>query len=211
MLHEFLTANRVDLIERCRAKVARRVAPEATAPELDYGIALFLDQLVKTLQVDQGADSAARSRQVSGSPGGGDEPGSSEIGASAARHGHELLRHGFTVEQVVHDYGDLCQAVTDLAFERREPFDTDEFRTLNRCLDNAIADAVTEFGHRRDSFMADAQTDALNQRLGAFAHELRNLLNTATLALHAPSRGVTSAWAGPRGACWTAAWSGCAR
>jgi len=26
----------------------------------------------------------------------------------------------------------------------------DEFRTRNRCLDNAIANAVTEFGYQRD-------------------------------------------------------------
>jgi hypothetical protein len=42
-----------------------------------------------------------------------------------------LLEHGFTVEQVVHDYGDLCQAITELAFELEAPIETDEFRTLN--------------------------------------------------------------------------------
>ena len=59
----------------------------------------------------------------------------------------------------------------------------DEFRTLNRCLDNAIASAVTEFGYQRDFVVADKQTIALNERLGFFAHELRNQLCTATLAL----------------------------
>ena len=53
---------------------------------------------------------------------------------------------GYTADQVVHDYGDLCQAITDLAFERDAPFAVDEFRTLNRCLDNAIADAVLTTG-----------------------------------------------------------------
>ena len=36
----------------------------------------------------------------------------SEIAATAARHGRELLENGFTVDQVVHEYGDLCQAIT---------------------------------------------------------------------------------------------------
>ncbi|MES2921876.1 MAG: HAMP domain-containing sensor histidine kinase [Verrucomicrobiota bacterium] len=105
------------------------------------------------------------------------------MGETATLHGRELLRGGFTVEQVVHDYGDLCQAVTDLAFELKAPIETDEFRTLNRCLDNAIATAVTEFNYQRDFLVADKQTLELNERLGFFAHELRNLLNTATLAL----------------------------
>jgi len=60
------------------------------------------------------------------------------------------LTLGYSVDQVVHDYGDLCQAITDLADEHQIPFQIDEFRTINRCLDNAIADAVTEFSYQRD-------------------------------------------------------------
>jgi len=102
---------------------------------------------------------------------------------SATRHGKELQAHGFTVEEVVHDYGDLCQSISDLACETGAEIETDEFRTLNRCLDNAIASAVTEFGYQRDVGIADKQAVALNERLGFFAHELRNKLCTATLAL----------------------------
>jgi hypothetical protein len=47
----------------------------------------------------------------------------SEIGVSAAAHGGELLRPGFTVDAVVHGYGDLCQAIADLAYERDAHFD----------------------------------------------------------------------------------------
>ena len=66
------------------------------------------------------------------------------IGSTATRHGRDLLALGFTVSQVVHDYGDICQAVTELAIEQNAPITTDEFKTLNRCLDTAIAEAVTE-------------------------------------------------------------------
>ena len=149
MLHEFLTDNRADLIERCRIKVARRSAPRVTQAELTHGIPLFLDQLIKTLQVEQTAE-PMQSRRVSG-PAGGGAPVLSEMGAAAALHGRELLQQGFTVDQVVHDYGDLCQAITDLAFERSAPIQIDEFRTLNRCLDNGIADAVTEYSYQRYS------------------------------------------------------------
>jgi signal transduction histidine kinase len=180
-MHEFLIANRAELIARCRVKVAQRARPGEVQRELAHGITPFLDQLIKTLQVEQTA-LPMNSRKVSGPTGGG-KPALSEMGETAAEHGRELLLHGYTVEEVVHDYGDLCQAVTDLAYEKKFEIKVDEFRTLNRCLDNAIATAVTEFGYQRDFAVADQQADALNVRLGFFAHELRNLLSTATLAL----------------------------
>lgn len=186
-MHEFLAANRQELIDRCVAKVAARPLPPATTRELAFGIPLFLDQLIKTLKVEQSSQ-PMRSRKVSG-PSGGGQLALSEIGESAALHGRELMEHGFTVEQVVHDYGDLCQAITDLGVELDVKMDVDEFRTMNRCLDNAIAGAVTEFNYQRDFVVADRQSDALNERLGFFAHELRNLLNTATLALTAIKAG----------------------
>jgi hypothetical protein len=86
---------------------------------------------------------------------------SDEIGESAKKHGQNLLLQGFTIEQVVHDYGDVCQSVTDLAVELGAPISTDDFRTLNRCLDNAIAGAVTEFtlkaGVTRDKQSAEVR------------------------------------------------------
>lgn len=88
----------------------------------------------------------------------------------------------YTFDQVVHDYGDLCQAVTDLAFERDAPFSIDEYRTLNRCLDNTIADAVTEFSSERDKAILLRQTSEGSQRLGYLMHELRNALSSGILA-----------------------------
>jgi signal transduction histidine kinase len=183
MLHEFLTAHRDDLIGRCMLKASQRCAPKATDGELEHGIPHFLEQLVKTLRVEQTPEPLS-SRRVSGASGGTGSAGS-EIGTTAVQHGRELLRGGFTVDQVVHSYGDLCQAITDLAFERQEPVEVDEFRTLNRCLDNAIADAVTEFAYQRDLLLEDAGAHALNERLGFLAHELRNLIQSATLAVNA--------------------------
>src|SRR5688572_12650670 len=166
MLHEFLTANYQTLVGRCRAKVAKRTIPWASDAELLHGIPLFLEQLITTLQLEQ-TDTPLDSRKVSGPS----EPGKtfviSEISTTAAKHGNELLRQGFTVDQVVHDYGDLCQAITELALERDATVTTDEFRTLNRCLDNAIADAVTEFGRQRDNMVCAEGSHAVAQRLGS--------------------------------------------
>jgi signal transduction histidine kinase len=186
MMHEFLTENRGELIERCRMKVAQRPAPKATTEELDHGITLFLDQIIKTLKAEESAQ-GGESQRLSGSASGVDAV-LSEMGIGAKEHGRELLQHGFTIEQVVHDYGDLCQAVTDLAVELNAPISNDEFRTLNRCLDNAIAVAATEFTAQRDNMFADKDANA-NERLGFFAHELRNQLNSATLALTAIKSG----------------------
>jgi signal transduction histidine kinase len=186
MMHEFLTENRGELIERCRMKVAQRPAPKATAEELDHGITLFLDQIIKTLKAEEAAQ-GGESHRLSG-PASGVDAVLSELGIGAKEHGRELLQHGFTIEQVVHDYGDLCQSVTDLAVELNSPISNDEFRTLNRCLDNAIAVAATEFNTQRDNLFADKDASA-NLRLGFFAHELRNELNSATLALTAIKAG----------------------
>lgn len=186
MLHEFLMTNRADLIERCCLKVAKRASPPRGASDLDHGIPRFLDQLIKTLQVEQTSE-PMKSRRISGPSGGG--PVASEIAVTAALHGRELSKHGFTVDQVVHDYGDLCQAITDLAAESNVTIEIDEFRTLNRCLDNGIADAVTEYVFQRESLLESRSATALNEQLGFLAHELRNHLHTATLATMAIKSG----------------------
>ncbi|QYG08881.1 sensor histidine kinase KdpD [Janthinobacterium sp. PAMC25594] len=189
MLHHFLLNNRDELTARCRIKVGHRPGRSATEVQLQNGIPLFLDQLIRTLVVEQTPE-RENSELISGPAGGG--VALSEVGASASQHGKDLLELGLTVDQVVHDYGDLCQSITDLAVEQDAPFEVDEFRTLNRCLDNAISDAVSEFGYQRDGLHAARYTDELNQRIGFFAHELRNLLGTASLAFAAAKAGNLS-------------------
>ena len=189
MMYEFLNNNRDELEARCREKVAKRPSRSATDEQLQNGVPLFLDQLIRTLHIEQ-SSAPMDSLRISGPAGGA--LAASEVGASAARHGKDLLDLGFTVDEVVHDYGDLCQAITDLAVERDAPFLVDEFRTLNRCLDNAIADAVSEFGYQRESVTADRLAKEANERAGWFAHELRNFLGTASLAFTAAKAGNLS-------------------
>jgi signal transduction histidine kinase len=162
VLHEFIAVNRDEIISRCRAKVCARSTPPPTEAEIDHGVPVFLDQLTDTLRLG-----------LITSP---------EISNSAIKHGHDLLRQGFTVSQVVHDYGDVCQAITELAVELNAPISTDDFRTLNRCLDDAIAGAVTEYGRERNQSGIDGGSARGSERLGFFAHELRNLMNTSLMA-----------------------------
>jgi hypothetical protein len=156
-LHEFIGGHRNELIRRCQAKVSGRASPPHTKAEVDHGVPLFLDQLCQELR--------AGSSQ------------SAEIGQKAKKHGHDLLLQGFSIEQVVHDYGDVCQSVTDLALELAAPISVEDFRTLNRCLDDAIAGAVTEFTSEQGA-ARDLESD-----------ELRNLTNTAIVAFEAIAAG----------------------
>jgi signal transduction histidine kinase len=182
-MHKFLANNRDELIARCKAKVAQRPKRAATVVQLSNGVQLFLEQLQRTLEAEE-AGQSTQSMSISGAPG-GDAQSLSEMGASAAVHGKELWELGYTIDQVVHDYGDLCQAITDLASERDAPFSVSEFRTLNRCLDNAIANAVSAFSEQRDMILARRQATEVNERIGFAAHELRNSLDTAMLATKA--------------------------
>jgi hypothetical protein len=174
MLHEFLTSNRQLLINRCSEKVAKRFEPTATRTAMDHGVPKFLQQLVETLRGEQ----HTHIRSADSEP----TPAPTDIGRAAAIHGAELLRLGFSVDQVVHDYGDVCQCVTALAVEQDVSISTDEFRTLNRCLDNAIADAVASFGSVRQTSI-DLQAETLQQRLLVFAEEHRRLVDIGIQSL----------------------------
>jgi signal transduction histidine kinase len=167
MLKDFLTANREEIVARTRAKVACRPSPTATEDELKHGVPLFLGQLIETLTVPQSAENTGKA-----------------IGKSAAIHGGKLLQMGFTVAQVVYDYGDICQAVTELAEERGARITTSEFHTLNRCLDDAIAEAVTEYTSLRDRTMVRG-----TEHLGELAREMRSTLSASLLSYDLMRRG----------------------
>jgi signal transduction histidine kinase len=162
MLDKFVIANRDAIIERARARVAARSFPVPSEVELTNGIPVFLDQLGTALRLAQSSDVIDHE----------------EIRKTAGRHGLDLLRMGLTVAQVVRDYGDVCQAITELAVEQNAPISAENFRTLNLCLDDAIAEAVTEYGRQREGAIEARGTELL----GDLAHELRNMLNTATMS-----------------------------
>jgi hypothetical protein len=125
--------------------------------QIDRGIPIFLDQLVEELK--------NASSQTTG------------LSQTAVKHGQDLFLQGFTVSQVVHDYGNVCQSVTDMAVERSVSISSDDFRTLNRCLDDAIAIAVTEYTRHQ-------QLSGHDQ-----SHELRGLINTAIAAFEVVQSG----------------------
>jgi len=125
---------------------------------------MFLDQLVQELRHGQMSTAGAQN-----------------IKRIATQHGNDLLRQGFSVSQVVHDYGDVCQTITEMAMELEKPITTPDFRMLNQCLDDAIAGAVTEYGRERDQSM-DGGAVAGTERLAILASNLRTSIHTASVA-----------------------------
>jgi hypothetical protein len=179
MLHDFLSANRRELITRCLGKASKRDAPSVSSSEPDHGVPLFLEQLVDALRYEE-AHPAAKGKEHA-------DPSAAAVAEgsrTAALHGKQLLEDGYTVDQVVHGYGDICQSITELAREVDAPVTIDEFHTLNRLLDNAIADAVSSFGQHRDIVSSQGAQD-MHERMGTLADEQRVLLDTALKALDA--------------------------
>lgn len=172
-LHEFLRTNRENLISRCRLKVSQRSSPPSTAIEM-YGVPLILEQLSDAL-VHEEASPTPHADCVFGYP--LDTAGAAEARRTAALHGTELFRLGYSVEEVVHDYGDLCQAITELAKEVDAPVTIDEFHTFNRLLDSSIASAVSAYACLEHSLI-----EAVHDRMGALAEEQRMLIVAALKA-----------------------------
>ncbi len=181
MLYEFLNSNRDELIRRCRNKVVKRGnAPEISA-KLENGVPIFLRQLSDILN----AETMTTARAVAGEGAGA---GPTVVGGAARLNGTEMLRAGYSVDQVVHGYGDVCQSITEMAIEQDMGISADEFRTLNRCLDDAIADAVTAYGGARQSEL-NAQSEVLHDSLDQFMKEQWRLLETAIQAYAAIKTG----------------------
>ncbi len=173
-LDQLLTANRQTIIARTRALAAARGVPAlALVDQHANGVPAFLEQLVVALR-------RARSTDVTDHD---------QIAKSGAKHGEDLLRSGLTIAQVVRTYGDVCQTITELAIEQAAALSPEEFKTLNLCLDDATAEAVSAYERTNHRATVDEGTE----RLGVLAHEMRNRLNTAVLALESIRGGRVAA------------------
>lgn len=178
MLHEFLTHERNTILTAAKKKALE--STRGPSEIMDAGWGTFYDELIGLLERDQPFESHG-------------EKGIHT--AEAERQGKEYLRLGYTVSEVVHSYGILCQTITELATKLGFEITSREFRQLNLSLDTAIAEAVTEFekGGRRTVNSAEIK------RLGFLAHELRNCLQSATIALEMVESGIVGIRSGTGG------------
>jgi hypothetical protein len=163
-LQRFIETNHATLVAMTREKVAKRSKERRSDErETKHGVHIFLDQLGEAL--------AAEGRRDPGQHAEADPPTNPDIATTAALHGHDLLGLGFSIDEVVHDYGDVCQAVTELAVELDAAVSVADFHTLNRCLDNAIAAAVIAWTGDRE-----ADNSATEGRRASRDERLRRLV-----------------------------------
>jgi signal transduction histidine kinase len=168
LLHEFLLAEREKILALCSNKIVRLADSRTSSEEMERGLPLFYDELIEVLRADADEFGEARNSAIE-----------NVHRNSAERRGKESLRLGYSISQVVHGYGALCQAITQYIEENTSQTTSPrEFNRLNFCLDIAIAEAVTEFnrGQRENAEHSEVE------RLGFLAHELRNALANASLA-----------------------------
>jgi signal transduction histidine kinase len=197
LLYEFLKKNEGEILAVCQAKSAELGGAAPSEDEMKTGLPIFFKQLLTVLEhtpaepdesvVDRPA--MARAANASDEPAiarAAGRPFEAEVARAAGTHGSELQKRGYTLSHVVHAYGSMCQAITEMAIERKEPIDPIEFKKLNRCLDVAIAGAVTTFQARHISVDSSREI----QHLGFLAHELRNALTTVNVSLRLIRNGV---------------------
>jgi hypothetical protein len=164
MIHEFLSTNRDELEQRFRHKVLGRSRRAVDKRRLERDVPVFLDQFISALQAECEL-CGARDFAIAGDAA-NDANDYPEVVTCPTGHETDLLAP--YIDLVVQDYADICRSIIDLANDLGKDFEIAELRTLDRCLDSGIADAVTEFSQRPGVIIAD---------------ELRDSLNTATLAL----------------------------
>jgi signal transduction histidine kinase len=173
MLYEFLKKYEKPILLLATKKTLGISEDLPSSSELEKGLPIFYQDLIEVLK--KGPTHEVRAL------------GTNDLSkGEAAAHGKESKRLGYTISQVVHGYGALCQAVTEYAQEKNLLISSAEFHELNLCLDIAIAQAVTQFENigREDTHQEEVF------RLGELAHELRNTLTSAILAHQMISKGT---------------------
>jgi len=180
MLHDFLTQERETILSAAKTSALKSQGTRMTSDALQEGWGIFYDELIDLLKRDQPFEFH------------------NELGihtSGAEQHAKEYLRLGYTISEVVHSYGIICQSITELATTMEFEITSREFRQLNLSLDTAIAEAVTEYEKLRHSTVDLAEI----KRLGYLAHEMRNCLQSATIALEMIESGIVGVRSGTGG------------
>jgi len=162
-IHELLAARRDEVMQRWRELVRGGITPEAVpTTELIDHLPKYLDEVIVALTA------------VAGQP----AIDAAEATATAAGHGEQRLRLGFSLDSVVREYGAMRDAIVETARAAGATVTFDELQSIFTSTISGIAHAVSEYTFQRD---AELQRQH-NEHLGFVAHELRNQLSTAVTA-----------------------------
>ena len=200
MLYEFLQKNKIAILQMTEKSSLKLAGLRASSTQLERGLPIFYKQLLTVLKKEESqskneVESAKKEGEKKENPAAmraaatetnepalaaaQGHPEDSELALEAGRHGSELMRLGYTLSHVVHAYGAMCQSITELAVEKDFNITAQEFQSLNRCLDVAIAGSVTEYQTRQDTETQNREIE----HLGTLAHELRNRLSAVRISL----------------------------
>jgi signal transduction histidine kinase len=195
-LVEFLKANEKEILASIEETSSALAGARPAKEPPKRGLPVFFKQLIHVLehapaepvQRDVDKDGMVRAANASDEPAiavAAGRPYDVEVAKSAGAYGKELQLLGYTLSHVVHAYGAICQSITQVAIAKNAAISNEEFRELNRCLDTAIAGAVTVFHAER----AEGHEKRETEHLGSLAHELRNGLAIVSTALRVIKNG----------------------
>ena len=163
-LHEVLSVRRDEVLDRWQRMVQGTLTPEAmSSVELVDHLPLFLREVIAALRADVGLTSEASS------------PEDSE---TAAGHGEQRLRLGFSLDAVVREYGALREAILATGATAGASMSFRELQIVFDTTISGIAQAVTQYAQQRDLEMQRQHSE----HFAFIAHELRDPLSSATLA-----------------------------
>ena len=164
-LHDVLAARADEVMARWRSNVQGTLAPESLpAAELVDHLPVFLKQVIDTLREAYGSE---------------DEVELPDDNPTAAVHGEQRLRLGFSLDSVVREYGVLRDAIIATGRDAGVKITFREAQIVFDSTIDGIANAVSEYARQRDAELHRQH----NEHVAFLAHELRNPLGSATMAL----------------------------
>ncbi len=117
MLAQFLETHRQEILKLTQAKTEKLAGSLSSSAELESSLPFFFEHLIEFLKATQQG------------------PVEEQIVTDASEHGRELLRLNYTLSHVVHAYGAMCQAITELSVKAGLKISAQDFNHLNLCLD----------------------------------------------------------------------------
>ena len=150
---------------RWKATVRGTLAPETMpAVELVDHLPLFLREVIIALREDRGLSPTYRPQ--------------TDASRTAADHGEQRLRLGFSLDSVVREYGVLRDAIVATVRDAGVDVSFRELQIIFDAIIDGIAHAVSEYCRQRDAELFRQH----NEHVAFMAHELRNPLGSARMA-----------------------------
>ena len=162
-LPDLLATKRDEVIQRWKERVQGTLASNAipTVELIDH-LPQFVDEVIATLRTGARGSSVVPL----------------EDSSTAAEHGTQRLRLGFSLDAVVREYGAIRDALIDTAVAAGMQPTLEDLQLVFDCTITGIAHAVSEYTFQRD---AELRRQA-NEHFAFIAHELRNPLASASMA-----------------------------